>query len=158
MRLPDFMKPLVVRAVHLAALMTRAATLGVRVAVFDKEGRILLVKHTYVPGWYFPGGAVDRGETVKGAAIRELKEEAGIIAADPPDFFGFYHNARQSSRDHIALFTLTIDQVPTDALQPNAEIAEAGFFSAHDLPLDTTDATRRRLEEIRTATISSDIW
>ncbi len=158
MRIPDFVKPLVVRAVHLVALVSRAATLGVRIAVFDREDRILLVMHTYVPGWYFPGGAVDRGETVAVAAVRELREETGIAVGEPPEFFGFYHNARQSSRDHIALFTLTIDQVPPDALKPNGEIAEARFFSLDDLPEDITDATRSRLEEIRNGSARSDIW
>ena len=41
-------------------------TFGVRAAVIDAENRIFLVKHTYVPGWYLPGGGVDPGETADG--------------------------------------------------------------------------------------------
>ncbi|MFY8153424.1 MAG: DNA mismatch repair protein MutT, partial [Hyphomicrobiales bacterium] len=46
--------------VHLFRLrLMRGMTVGVRVAAFDAVGRVFLVKHTYTPGWYLPGGAVD---------------------------------------------------------------------------------------------------
>ena len=47
----------------------------------DSAGRIVLVRRAIEPGygkWVFPGGYVDRGETVTAAAIREAKEEAGL--------------------------------------------------------------------------------
>jgi hypothetical protein len=43
--------------------LTRGQTLGVRAVVRDGDGAFLLVRHTYVPGWTFPGGGVDRLET-----------------------------------------------------------------------------------------------
>jgi 8-oxo-dGTP diphosphatase len=46
-----------------------------------EDGRIVLVRRAIEPGyglWVFPGGYVDRGEPVTGAAIREAREEAGI--------------------------------------------------------------------------------
>jgi 8-oxo-dGTP diphosphatase len=45
------------------------------------DGRIVLVRRAIEPGyglWVFPGGYVDRGESVTGAAIREAREEAGL--------------------------------------------------------------------------------
>jgi ADP-ribose pyrophosphatase YjhB (NUDIX family) len=45
------------------------------------DGRIVLVRRAIEPGyglWVFPGGYVDRGETVTDAALRETREEAGL--------------------------------------------------------------------------------
>ncbi|WP_440705932.1 NUDIX hydrolase [Heyndrickxia oleronia] len=47
------------------------------VMVKNNDGKILLVDHPY-RGWEFPGGYVNRGETIKEAAIREVEEETGI--------------------------------------------------------------------------------
>ncbi len=62
--------------------MTRGMTLGVRAVVTDQAGRVLLVKHTYLPGWWLPGGGVDRSETTHAAVVRELLEEAGLVARE----------------------------------------------------------------------------
>jgi hypothetical protein len=47
---------LVSRLITLAATFQRPMTLGVRGLVIDSEDRVLLVRHTYVPGFYLPGG------------------------------------------------------------------------------------------------------
>jgi 8-oxo-dGTP diphosphatase len=51
--------------------------LAASVAVVNSENKILLVKN-WKRGWEFPGGYVGNGESVKAAAIREVKEESGI--------------------------------------------------------------------------------
>lgn len=48
------------------------------VLFFDAEGRILLVRPSYKPGWDLPGGYVESGETPTQAAVREVQEELGI--------------------------------------------------------------------------------
>ena len=57
---------------------TRGLTLGTRTAVFDGDNQVLLVRHSYGPGWLLPGGGVERGETIFDSAKREIREEAGI--------------------------------------------------------------------------------
>jgi 8-oxo-dGTP diphosphatase len=52
-------------------------SLAVAVYVLDEKNNILLVKG-YRRGWEFPGGYVSRGESIRAAAIREVKEESGI--------------------------------------------------------------------------------
>ncbi len=45
------------------------------------DGRLVLVKRAIDPGygkWVFPGGYVDRGETLVAAAVREAREESGL--------------------------------------------------------------------------------
>lgn len=54
-------------------------TEGAHVLVRDAEGRILVVRTTYLgPGWMLPGGRVERSETPHAAAVRETREETGI--------------------------------------------------------------------------------
>ena len=50
---------------------TRGMTLGVR-ALLVADGGVVLVRHTYTPGWYLPGGGVERGESVAEAVRREV--------------------------------------------------------------------------------------
>ena len=49
--------------------------------VFQADGRVVLLRRAIAPAygkWVFPGGYVDRGETVPEAAVRETREEAGV--------------------------------------------------------------------------------
>jgi 8-oxo-dGTP diphosphatase len=52
-------------------------------AVVRRGGRVLLAQRSVPPGigrWGFPGGMQELGETVHACALRELKEETGIVA------------------------------------------------------------------------------
>jgi ADP-ribose pyrophosphatase YjhB (NUDIX family) len=126
--------------------LTRGMSLGVRALVRDENGRILLIRHSYVPGWLLPGGGVERGETAEDAVIRELREESGVIATERPVLFGLYCNEAQFSGDHVALYLFR--QFRTDPFAGTAEIAEAKFFSPGELPDSTSAGTRRRIAEV----------
>ena len=56
--------------------LTRPLTVGVRLMAVE-EGKVLLVRHTYLDGWYLPGGGVQAGETLEAAICREAGEEVG---------------------------------------------------------------------------------
>lgn len=143
---PSARARLVSRLITFGALFQRAMTLGVRGLVIDSEDRVLLVRHTYVPGFYLPGGGVESGETLLQALARELQEEGGVHILGAPLLQGVYLNRRASARDHVALYL--VRHFRCDALPaPNHEIAEARFFSLDALPADITPATRARLAE-----------
>lgn len=134
----------------------RRSSLGVRVLVLDEADRVLLVRHTYVPGWFMPGGAVDFRERPQAAACREVREETGVRIADP-ELVGFFGNFARLRSDYIAFYRA---RVPAQAVnkQPGLEIAEAGFFSQDDLPPGTSAATVARLREQREGRQPSAEW
>ena len=138
-------------------LLSRGMTLGVRCAVFDEDGHVFLVRHTYVPGWHLPGGGVEIGETIFQAADKELREEGNIILNEPAELFAVYHNARAYRRDHVALMTARAFTQP-EPPRPNAEIAEHGWFDVASLPAETSEATRNRLAELNGNRPISTIW
>jgi 8-oxo-dGTP diphosphatase len=62
--------------------MHKQPALAADCVVFDKAGRLLLIRRKNSPfqGQYaLPGGFVDYGERMEDAALRELKEETGIV-------------------------------------------------------------------------------
>ena len=99
-----------IRLLHFVFLFTRGATLGVRAACYDGTGRIFLVRHTYLPGWYLPGGGVERGETLLAALHKEIREEGNLEATSKPELFHVYLNLEGSNRDHVALYRLEVTQ------------------------------------------------
>jgi 8-oxo-dGTP pyrophosphatase MutT (NUDIX family) len=145
------------RILHFYWRFARAATLGVRVLVRDAQGRVFLVKHSYVSGWHLPGGGVEVGESTLSALTRELREEGNIEVAAPPRLFAVYFNARISRRDHVALFVVEDFTQPSPPRR-NAEIIDHGFFSPAALPDDTTAATRARIAEVLEGKAPTEHW
>lgn len=134
------------RLLHFYWRFSRPMTLGVRAAVFDSDGRVFLVRHGYTPGWHFPGGGVEAGETLLETLGRELLEEGNIRLIGAARLFAMYHNMKSTKRDHIALFV--VREFQREPHRPNWEIREADFFPLDKLPEGTTESTKRRLAEI----------
>jgi 8-oxo-dGTP pyrophosphatase MutT (NUDIX family) len=135
--------------------LSRPMTAGARVMVLDKKNRVLLVRHTYMPGWYLPGGGIESGETMREGAARELWEEVGVVPTSDLEFFSLYANFAEFRSDHVALFVLR-DFEQQD--RPNIEIAESGFFAVDALPDETSDATRVRIREVLDGLPPPDYW
>jgi 8-oxo-dGTP pyrophosphatase MutT (NUDIX family) len=145
------------RAAHVYWRFSRGVTLGVRGVVLDEDGRVFLVRHTYTPGWHFPGGGVEVGETALDALHRELSEEARVELTDAPALHGIFLNRRISRRDHVVVYVVRAFRV-LEVKRGDREIAEAGFFPVADLPAGITRATRARLDEILSGRAPPPVW
>jgi len=157
----DRLKRLFYRAakpvLHPVYRQLRGMTLGTRTLVLKDAGaQVMLVRHGYAAGWMLPGGGVERGEALAEAAVRELREEAGIVAEEEPMLHGVFLNDRQFRGDHVACFVLRrFSERPVPA---GFEIAEARFFPSAALPEATTGGTRRRIAEVLEGLPSSRAW
>ena len=151
------LEPALRRVLHFYWRFARAMTLGVRALVIDGEGRIFLVKHSYVSGWHLPGGGVEAGETLVEAVARELREEGNIELTAPPRLHGIFFNSRASRRDHVALFVVSAFR-QVAAPVPDREIVAHGFFALDALPDETTASTRARITEVLGGAAASERW
>lgn len=140
-RVEPFTRPLV----YAWFRWNRGLTLGVRGLVTDAEGRVLLIQHTYIPGWYMPGGGVERGETAQLALIRELQEEAGIRVLGRPRLLSVHSNEVRHPGDHVLVYR--VDAWEPCAASAQGEIHEVGWFAPDALPAEISPGTHRRIAE-----------
>ena len=147
--LPAGIQRLAPRLIHATARLTRPLTIGVRAVILDESDaagniKVFLVRHSYVPGWHLPGGAVEAGETVIEALVRETREECAIaIEPDMPRLFGLYFNRRV--------------RVLSER-EPDWEILEARFHAVAALPDGTAAAARSRLAEVLDGQAQASDW
>lgn len=72
---------------------------SVNVVVTNGAGQILLIKRSDNDNWALPGGAIDLGESLTDAAIRETREETGIVC-EITGLVGIYSDPK-----HVILYT-----------------------------------------------------
>lgn len=145
------------KAARLAWRITRPRTIGVRALLLGPDGRVALVRHTYLDGWYLPGGGVKKGEGIADALHRELAEEVAVTGATVERVLGVYHNRREGKDDHVIVYVAWV----ADAALRGAdtlEVAEVGWFALDALPEGTTPATRRRIAEFRDGVTGGGSW
>ena len=125
--------------------VARGMTLGVRGLVTDGEGKVLLLRHTYMPGWYMPGGGVEFGETAEEALARELVEEAGVRLTARAQLVSFHSNHARFPGDHVLIYRVEAwESCPATQV---GEIEEVAWFAPDSLPAEATPSTRRRILE-----------
>jgi len=137
--------------------ISRSTTLGVRGIVVDSAGRVLLLRHTYTPGWHFPGGGVENGETCALALSRELEEEAGITAESAAfELISAHANHAFFPNDHVLVYRIT--SWTQGKASQRGEIAETGFFNPLAPPAEVSKGTKRRLDELFGGAPRSEHW
>lgn len=108
--------------------------------VLNDHKEILLIKGP-MRGWEMPGGIVEEGESLTGAAIRETKEESGIDI-EVVKFCGVFQNVNKSICN-----TLFLAKPTGGILTTSPESLEVGFFPIEQaLKMITIENFRQRIE------------
>lgn len=132
------------------------STFGVKALIVDASHRVLLVEHTYIDGWHLPGGGIRAGESPKAALIREVAEETGLQVLSEPILFGVYSHKIYGASDYPVLYVVKHFNIQPKV--PCCEIKQIAWFERHNLPINTTESTKKRLNEYFEGLPPSDIW
>jgi ADP-ribose pyrophosphatase YjhB (NUDIX family) len=121
---------------------------SVNVVVVNGADEILMIRRADNGNWALPGGAIDLGESVAQAAIRETREESGIdcevtglvgIYSDPRHVILYTSNGEARQEFSVVLTARPVSGTPT----PSEESAEVRWVPASDLPSLTMDRSMR---------------
>lgn len=129
----------------------RPVRTGVRILLL-KRNKVWLVRHTYLPGWFLPGGGLERNETLEQAARREAFEETGA-ELEKVTLLGAFTNFVQWKTDHTVVFLCRDFDITG---KPDGEIAEIRAYPLNALPDATYKSHRRLLEAYRDGKLKSN--
>jgi ADP-ribose pyrophosphatase YjhB (NUDIX family) len=144
-----------VRRDHLhepAAPVPQLLAPGAGGAVFDEQGRILLVRRRDNGRWALPGGQIGLTESVSGAVVREIAEETGL-RVEVTGLIGVYSDPQHvvsytSGEVRREFFLLCRCRLLGGALRLDEESTDVRFFALEDaLGLPLTPGHRQRIED-----------
>ena len=121
----------------------RPKTFGAHAVALTPQGRLVLVKLRYAPGWRVPGGGRDESEDACDAALRELREEIGMTSYGSATLAGQLDEAVNFKRDTASL--VIVRDVTYRPKRWSWEIEAVREAGLDDLPADTSPQTRRWL-------------
>lgn len=119
----------------------RPVRMGVRVVMLQ-DNEVWLIQHTYLPGWFLPGGGLKRNETLEQAARREAFEETGA-ELNEISLLGIFSSFIQWKTDHTAAFLCKDFKITGKS---DGEIAAMRLFPLDALP-DAIFSSHRKLLE-----------
>ncbi|MEU8404309.1 NUDIX domain-containing protein [Nonomuraea sp. NPDC048892] len=111
---------------------------SVNVVVTNEAGELLLIRRSDNDNWALPGGAIDLGESIPQAAIRETFEETGISCeitglvgtySDPNHVIHYTSNDEVRQEFSLVLTARPIDGEPT----PSSESREVHWVPRHQV-------------------------
>jgi 8-oxo-dGTP pyrophosphatase MutT (NUDIX family) len=142
----------------------RQPATGAACAIFDGQGRVLLVRHTYGRlNWELPGGGSEPGEAPEETASRELVEETGLDA-EIERLTGVYFEAGHDLGPMLHFVFRCAWHAGFDPIPSSPEIGDVEWWNLDDLPTPISDFTERRIRDaardgpIRVERITRRTW
>ena len=122
-------------------------------AIIIEDARVVLVKRAHPPlqaEWSIPGGVLEVGELVREAAIREAREETGLVV-EPGELLGVYDRVLRDAERRVQYHYVLIDFLcrrVAGNIAAASDAAEVQWFRREDLPglrlaEDTLDVIRK---------------
>ena len=108
-------------------------------AVIVRDNRALLIRRGQPPllgEWSLPGGVLECGESLREAAIREAREETGLVV-EVGEMLGVYERVIRSEDARVRYHYVLIDflcRPDAGELKAGSDAADAGWFSREELP------------------------
>jgi ADP-ribose pyrophosphatase YjhB (NUDIX family) len=107
-------------------------------SIIIENDRVLLVKRAHPPiqgQWSIPGGVLEVGELIREAAIREAREETGLIV-EPGELLGVYdrilRNPEKRVQYHYVLIDFLCRRIGGELLAAS-DAAEVRWFTREEL-------------------------
>ena len=114
-------------------LLSPTYAVGALVIVRRPDGHVLLVRQSYRPDWFLPGGLLQRGEAPVRAAARELAEEVGLTPSRVDGPVATFVDA--GIRIVTVFCEATVDDTAAGRASPaSREIVETRWFAPDALP------------------------
>lgn len=122
--------------------------MGAAAVILNERGEVLLVKHTYGKcNWEIPGGRGEEGESPVDTAIREVREETGLLVV-AQHMTGYYFDVSQGGLHFV--FWCEAQAGTDDAAPDGAEVSECGYWPPEALPRPISDFTVLRIRDALT--------
>jgi 8-oxo-dGTP diphosphatase len=126
-------------------------------AVIIEGDRVLLVKRARPPiqgQWSIPGGVLEVGEMVREAAVREAREETGLVV-EPGELLGVYDRILRDAERRVQYHYVLIDflcRAVGGELLAASDAADVRWFRREELPAlrlaeDTLEVIEKGLEK-----------
>ena len=121
---------------------------SVNVVVVNDAGEVLMIRRSDNDNWAVPGGAIDLGESMVEAAVRETREETGIdceisglvgIYSDPKHVLLYTSNGEVRQEFSILLTAVATGGQPT----PSSESSDVRWVPREDLASYQMDRSMR---------------
>ncbi|HKX90992.1 MAG TPA: NUDIX domain-containing protein [Sphingomicrobium sp.] len=128
-------------------LVRRPRTFGAHALALTPEGKVVLVKLRYAPGWRLPGGGRAESEDPRDAVLRELREEIGLVSHGAVQLAAELEEQPDFKRDLAAL--LIVRDVVYRPKRWSWEIEAIAECAFDRLPPDLSPRAATWLEALR---------